>query len=313
MIPKDTYRKKWGSSEIQLVFMAMLSVVFLIIFSYAPMAGILLAFKDGDRKLNIINSLFNSEWVDFKNFKLFLTDPDFKGVFFNTIGLNLLMLIINFPAPIIFALLINEVTHQGFKRSIQFVTSFPHFISWIVFGGIIIALTDMTTGVVNPVLSFLGLSSSNNPVNLGNAEYFWAEIIIFSLIKSVGWGSIIYIAAITSIEQSMFEAATLDGASRLQKAVFITIPSIIPTILVLLLLNISRLLGNSFEQFYTLQNRLNISKSEVLATYIYKTGIAQRKYSYAVAMGIFESVISVLLLIISNSLCKKFAGRGLFL
>ena len=200
-------------------------VVFLAVFSYAPMAGILLAFKDGDRKLNVINALINSDWIGFKNFELFLTDPDFKGVFLNTIGLNLLMLIINFPAPIFFALLINEVRHQRLKRAIQSVASFPHFISWIVFGGIIIALTDMTTGVINPVLSFLGLNSSNNPVNLGNAEYFWAEIIMCSLIKSVGWGSIIYFAAITSIEQSMFEAATIDGASRLQKAVFITVPS----------------------------------------------------------------------------------------
>lgn len=305
-------KKGWTNSDIQIFCMAMLSVVFLLVFSYAPMAGILLAFKDGDRKLNIINSLLYSDWIGFKNFKSFLTDPDFKGVFLNTIGLNMLMLLINFPAPIIFALLINEVRHSKFKRTIQSITAFPHFISWIVFGGIIIALTDMTTGIVNPILYFLGISSKTNPINLGNAEYFWAEIIICSLIKSVGWSSIVYTAAITAIEQAMYEAATIDGASRLQKAIYITLPSITPTIIVFLLLNISRLLGNSFEQFYTLQNRLNISRSEVLATYMYKVGIAQRKYSYAVAMGLFESAISVFLLTISNALSKKITGRGLF-
>lgn len=292
--------------------MAMFSVVFLLVFSYLPMCGIFLAFKDGDRKLNIINTLVYGEWIGFKNFGSFLKDPEFLDVFVNTICLNLLMLLFNFPAPIIFALLINEVRHDKFARGVQTVTTFPHFISWIVFGGIVIALTDMKTGVINPILDALRLSSPDNPVNLGNAQYFWAEMIVCSLFKGVGWGSIIYITAIAAIDRSMYEAATLDGANRFQKAIYITLPSIVPTIVVFLLLDISKLLGNSFEQFYTLQNRLNISKSEVLATYIYKTGIAKRKYSYAIAMGLFDSLISVSLLLGSNALCKKLAGRGLF-
>lgn len=305
-------KKKWTSVDVQTFSMAMFSVVFLLVFSYIPMFGILLAFKDADKKLDIMNVLFHGEWVHVENFKKFLTDPDFLDVFVNTIGLNLLMLLFNFPAPIIFALLINEVKNEKFARSIQTITTFPHFISWIVFGGIVIALTDMTTGIANPLLEAFGLSSPENPVNLGRAEYFWTEMIVSSILKGVGWGSIVYISAIAAVDKSMYEAAELDGANRMQKALFITLPAIVPTIIVFLLLNISRLLGNSFEQFYTLQNPLNISKSEVLATYMYKQGIAQRRYSYSTAMGLFNAVISVTLLTSSNALCKKFAGRGLF-
>ncbi len=312
MKSENRKRKKWSSVDWQVFSMAMFSVVFLLVFSYLPMSGIILAFKDGDRQLNILNTLIYGEWVGFENFAAFLVDPEFLDVFLNTLGLNLLLLLFNFPAPIIFALLIHEVKHEKYARGIQTVTTFPHFISWIVFGGIVIALTDMRTGIVNPILEAIGLSSQENPVNLGNAQYFWAEMIICSLFKGVGWGSIVYITAIAAIEKSMFEAARLEGANRFQQAIYITLPSIVPTIIVFLLLNISRLLGNSFEQFYTMQNRLNISRSEVLATYIYKTGIARRKYSYAIALGLFDSLISLMLLLSSNALCKKFAHRGLF-
>ena len=303
-------KRKWNSRDITLVAMASLSVIFLAVFSYAPLFGLTLAFKDGDYKLNLLNAITKTKWVGFENFEAFLIDPNFVDAIKNTIGLNLIMLLINFPAPIIFALLINEVRHSAYKKTVQTLTNFPHFISWVIFGGMIIAMTDMTTGIFNPILNFLGVSSNDNPINLQGPAYAWGTIIISSLIKGVGWGSIVYTAAIAGLDGDMYEAADLEGANRFQKAIYITLPGIAPTITVFALLNISNLLKNSFDQFYILQNSLNLSKLEVLSTYVYKTGLSQRRYSYASALGLFNSVISVGLLIISNTISKKLTGRG---
>ena len=305
-------RKKWTSRDVTLLVMAGLSVVFLLIFAYAPMFGVLLVFKDGDYKLNLLGAITDAPLCGFDNFKAFLLDPNFADAIVNTICLNLIMLVINFPAPILFALLINEVRSAHYKKTVQTITNFPHFISWVIFGGLVIALTDMSTGIFNPIMNALGLSSEENPVNLQGAEYFWATIIITSLIKGVGWGSIVYIAAISGLDADMYEAAELDGANRLQKAIYITLPGIAPTITVFLLLSISGMLSNSFDQFYILQNSLNLSRSEVLTTYIYKTGLSQRRYSYASALGLFNSVVSVVLLILSNFISKRATGRGIF-
>ena len=276
------------------------------------MFGIVLAFKDADRSLNILEAMSDSPWCGLDNFKAFLLDNSFVDVLINTIGLNLLMLLINFPMPILFALMLNEVRSVRFKRAIQTITNFPHFISWAIFGGIILSLTDMTTGVITPVLEAFGLSDPQNTVNLNLAQYFWAEMIIASLIKSVGWGSIIYMAAIAGISQELYEAADIDGAGRAAKMFRITLPMLMPTVTVFLLLQISKLLGNSYEQFIIFQNDLNIEKSEVLITYSYKMGLGNRRYSYATAMTLFESVISVLLLVGSNFISKKLTGRGIY-
>ena len=304
--------KKWTRNDKHIYFMAICGVVFLAVFAYLPMVGILLAFKEGDRAIDIYQVLLTGDWCGFDNFRNLLTERKLLDILINTLCLNFLLLIFNFPAPIIFALLINEVTHLRFKKSIQTVSMFPHFISWTIFGAIIIALTDVTTGIFNPILEFLGLSSQENPVNLGEAQYFWVEMIVASIIKGIGWGSIVYMAAIAGISPELYEAAQIDGANRLQRAVKITIPMIAPTITVFLLLQISKLLGNSYEQFYSMQNAINLERSEVLATYIYRKGFTQRRYSYAAALGFCESIISVLLLLFSNFLSKKFTGRGVF-
>lgn len=303
--------KKFNSRNYQLLFMAGCGVVFLLIFSYLPMFGILLSVKDGNKSLNILQAMLQSDWT-LQNYVDLVADEKFWSVVWNTLGLNVLSLLVNFPAPILFALLVNEVRSKHVRKTIQTITNFPHFISWVIFGGIVIALTDMTTGVVNPVLELFGLSSPDNPVDLNMPQYFWTKMILVSFIKNVGWGSIIYIAAISGISPELYEAAIIDGAGRWDRAVKITLPMIAPTITVFLLLNISRLLGNSFEQFYVFQNSANLSKSEVLATYVYSTGFTYRNYSTAAAMSFFEGVIAVILLSTSNFISKKLAGRGLF-
>ena len=298
---KRREKKRWTKNEKQIYVMALAGVLFLLVISYVQMFGVMLAIKDADRVLNLQKALFTADWVGFSNFREFLTDKKFVDVFINTLGLNFLMLLINFPAPIIFALLINEVQKKLFRNAVITVTSFPHFISWVIFGGIF-----------NLILYMIGLSSSENPIDLRLPQYFWTEMIIVSLIKNVGWGSIVYVAAIAGIDSQIYEAARIDGANRFQMASRITLPLIAPTITVFLLLNISRILGNSFEQFYSMQTTANLSRSEVLATYMYSTGFGRRKYSYAAAMGLFDSIISLILLVVSNLISKKATGRGLF-
>lgn len=305
-------KPKWVQRDYVLFAIACMGAVFLAIFAYVPMVGILIAFKDDSMYFNIFEVIFYGDIIGFENFKEFFLDQKFWSVITNTLGLNLLMLLINFPAPIIFALLLNEIIHGKYKKIIQTMSIFPHFISWVVFGGIVIALTDMSTGVVNPIMYAFGIGSSDDPINLLTADYFWGLMIIVSIVKGVGWGSVIYLAAITAINPEIYEAAKLDGANRLHCAIKITLPSIAPTITVFLLLSISNLLSNNFEQFYVLQNPANIKKSEVLSTYIYQKGMLERKYSYTTAMGVFESCVGIVLMLTANKISKKVAGRGLF-
>lgn len=311
---KPKNEKPWNRDDYQLFIGAFLGIAFLFVFSFVPMFGIVLAFQNGDRSMNIINTIFTAEFVGLDNFKAFLYDAQFMNILLNTVCLNLLMLFINFPAPIIFALFVNEISCKKFMKTVQATTIFPHFLSWTVFGGIVLALIHPTTGLVNPILELFGLSDPADPVNLQTARYTWVTIIISSLIKNTGWSSIIYLAAISGIDGMLYEAAEIDGAGRFRKMISITLPSISSTITIYLLLNISRLLTNSFEQFYIFQNGVNLSRSEVLTTYIYKMGIGSdiRRFSYTTAIGFFESVIGMLLLVISNAISKKISGRGIF-
>lgn len=305
-------KPKKSSVKKQLVLFCSLGMILLIIFQYIPMIGVLLSFRDGDKQLDILKILFDGSipWT-FDNYFNLLKSEEFWRIMENTLGLNVLTLLINFPAPIIFALLLNEVRSKKVKDTVQTVTTFPHFISWVIFGGIINALTDMSTGIVNPILEFFGVISADNPLDLNLSAYFWGKMIITSLIKNIGWGSIIYTAAIVSINPSVYEAAKIDGANRFQRAMKITVPLILPTIMTFLLLNLSRILGNSFEQFYVFQSVANLDKSEVLATFIYSQAFSYRNYSTAAAVSFFEGVVSVLLLTLANKISKKITGNSI--
>lgn len=290
--------------------MASLGFVFLLVFNYAPMFGIALAFKKGDYVIDIKDAIFNSESAGLENFAKFLTDPEFKDVVINTLGMNVLSLIITFPAPIIFALLINEVKNKAFKRVTQTVSYFPFFLSWIVFGGIILSMLDSQTGIVNDIL--VSLKLVEEPINFGKSEYFWGLIIVTGLIKGVGWGSIIYLAAIAGIDKSMYEAADIDGANRWSKMLFITLPSILPTITVYLILAVSGILNSGFDQIWIFRNQMNLDRSEVIDTYVYQYGILKKRHSYATAIGLVKSLVAFVLLIFSNTLSKKLTGRGIY-
>lgn len=303
-------RKKMTKNRWILLFMAGLGLAFLIVFNYIPMFGIILAFKDGDYVINIKDAIFNSKFVGLDNFKRFLTDPEFFGVVWNTLGLNLLSLVITFPAPIFFALLINEIKNVHYKRIVQTISYFPFFLSWIIFGGIVSSMLDSQTGIINELL--VKTKIVNTPVNFGKSEYFWGLIIVTGLLKGVGWGSMVYVAAIAGIDQAMYEAAEIDGANRWCKMSRITFPCILPTVTVYLILSVSNLLNSGFDQIWVFRNQMNLDKSEVIDTYVYKYGILKNQYSYTTAIGLLKSIIAFILLTSSNALSKKLAGRGIF-
>lgn len=301
-------KKKITRSSVELTSMVLLGVIFIAVFAYLPMFGLILAFKSGDGYLNIMDAIFESEWAGFNNFIAFFQDPDFKDVMLNTLGLNILQLCINFPAPILFAILLSELPFKKIKKSVQVVTYFPYFLSWITYGGIILALIN-SDGIVNTILLKTGIV--DEAVNFGEVGWFWPTIIITSLLKGLGWGSIIYVAAIAGIDPQLYEAADMDGANRFHRIFKITIPSIAPTIILFFILSVSGILNNGFDHIWVFQNQINLARSEVLDTFIYKYGAVNLQYSYTTAVGFFKSVVAIILLGIGNFVAKRTTGSGI--
>lgn len=303
-------KRKWRlpvrSEQIQLQSMILPGILFLIIFAYIPMYGVIIAFKD----FSISTPIMEAPWVGLKYFKEFLTDRSLKNTIVNTLSINFLALIFSFPAPIILAILINELKFKRFKKITQTISYLPHFLSWVIFGGIVLEML-LPGGIVATALSKLGFFPKD--INLmAKGQYFYAIYTIINIIKSVGFGSILYLAAITGIDQELYEAAIVDGCNRLQKILYITLPGITGTIIILLIFQISAILNTGYEQIILLQNPLNIKFSETIDTYVYKTGIEQMRYSYATAVGVLKSGLSVMLMLFANWLSKRTLNKGLF-
>ena len=302
---------KWRKNDWELLSMVMLGVVFVAVFSYGAMFGVVLAFKNGNNQLNVLEAMRSGAWVGLENFRLFLHDSSFWDVLANTLGLNVLMLFINFPAPILLAILLNEVRYTRYKKIVQTISYMPHFLSWVIFGGIVTALISVDGGLINDILLKLDLISA--PLDIkGEPQYFWALIIITSLIKGVGWGSVIYMAAISGIDACLYEAAQIDGAGRLKRIIHITLPGIAPTVVTYLLLSVSGLLNNSVEHILVFQTNTNLQRSQVIDTFVLRYGITQRMWSYATAVGLFKSVVAVVLIGLSNHISKKVTGKGVY-
>lgn len=297
-------KKIWNQRYLQL--MAIPGLIWMIVFNYLPMGGIIIAFK----KFRITRPISEAPWVGFKYFQDFFQDINFVDIMTNTIGISLLKLIIGFPLPIIFALLINEIRGVKFKKIAQTISYLPHFLSWVVLGGILTTWLSKT-GVINDFL--LALNIIGEPRSfLGDPNAFWGIALISDVWKELGWSAIIYLAAIAGVDQQIYEAATVDGANKLQKIIFITLPSITGTIAIMLILQISGLLNSNFDQILILKNQVNISRSQVIDTYVYQVGMTQGNYSYATAVGLFKSIIALILLLIANKSSKKLLGRSLY-
>lgn len=289
-----------------LLMMALPAVVWMIIFNYIPMYGVLIAFQN----YRIIKPIMEQPFIGFDHFVELFTSGDFGNVMKNTLGISFMRLFIGFPLPIIFAILLNEIKSNSFKRWIQTVSYLPHFLSWAVLGGIMVNwLSDV--GFINEIL--IGLGFIKEPIHyLAKPEMFWGIAVFSDIWKELGWGAIIYLAAITGIDPALYEAATVDGANRFQKMLHITLPSIAPTISIFLILAISGMLNTNFEQILVLRNAINQSHSDVIDVFVYRTGMIAGRYSYAQAIGLFKSVVALILLGGANQLTKKTSGHSLY-
>ncbi len=309
-VPQQSLFQRW-LRQWELQTMAIPAVIFIIIFSYVPMWGVLTAFKNYD----LYRGFWDSEWVGTQFFEMFFQSPDFWTVTRNTIAISLLKLIIVFPAPIVLALMINEVVNARFKRLIQTVTYLPHFLSWVIVGGFAISLLAVDGGTINELL--LTLKLVDEPINwLSIPNYFYTILISANVWKEIGFGSIVYMAAIAGVNPSLYEAASVDGASRLKQIFVVTIPSIMPVIVIFFILQMGNILNAGFEDILVLTNNGNnailMERANVIDTFVLETGIRQQMYSYATAAGLVKSVINIILLLGANKLARRMGQESLW-
>ncbi|MBP1991463.1 ABC transporter permease [Paenibacillus eucommiae] len=282
------------------------TVVSLFLFNYIPIYGIIISFQD----YSVFKGFWNSDWVGFKHFVYFLNDATFWKVMRNTLILNFYDIIFGFTAPIIFALLVNEIVHRNFKKIVQTISYLPHFLSWVVVSGIFYQILSPANGLVNVVLvEWLGMDS----IYFMTQQSMFRGILVFADIwKSVGWSAILYFAVIAGINSSLYEAAWIDGASRFRQVIHITLPHMVPMIVLLLLLKLASIFGIGFERVFLLQNALVYDVSDVISTYVYRIGLEKAQYSLTTAIGLTQSVLGFLMLVGSNKLSKKLTGMGLY-
>ncbi|MCQ6562282.1 ABC transporter permease [Paenibacillus mendelii] len=282
-------------------------VVWFLVFCYQPLYGLLIAFKDYD----IVAGVTNSPWAGFKYFTDFFNDYNFKPIMINTIMISLLKLAIGFPAPIVLALLLNEVRKKMFKRIVQTISYLPFFVSWVVVSGIWYELLTIDQGgIVNTALMSLGLI--REPIFwLGNEDYFWWIVVASDIWKGIGWGAIIYLAALSGIDEELYEASVMDGAGRMRQTWHITLPGIRSTIIILFILATGNIMNAGFDQIYVMQNPMVLDRAQIIDTYVMTAGIFQANYSIATAVGLFKSVIGLALLLLTNALVKLLGEEGI--
>lgn len=278
---------------------------FYLIFCYWPMYGILISFQ----KYNMFKGVFGSSWVGLANFRRIFSTSDFYMVLGNTLTLNLLSLAVGFPAPIILSLMLNELRSLRFKRVLQTIAYLPHFLSWVVIASIIAPLLSPTTGVVNKLIQYCG----GEPIHfLGNARYWVPTYVFIGVWKEVGWSAIIYLAALTAIDSTLYEAAVIDGANRWKQTLHVTLPCIAPTITVLLILKLGSMMKIGFDQAYLLGNDSVSSVSRVISTYVYEIGMKRADYSRSTTIGIFQSAVNMVLLFAANLISRRVSGDSIY-
>ncbi|MFD1607476.1 ABC transporter permease [Oceanobacillus luteolus] len=299
-VPKNKNKGyKWRKIKInwQLYLLLAPGLIYFLVFKYYPMYGLQIAFKD----FRAVDGIFGSAWVGFDHFIRFFESYYFWDLIKNTLGINLYALAL-FPISIIVALSLNELRDGKFKKIAQTITYAPHFISIVVFVGMIIAFLNPVTGIVNNFIQFLGFE----PIKFMTDPAWFKTIFVWSNEwQNLGWGAIIYLAALAGVDPQLHEAAKMDGATRLQRIWHVNLPSIMPTIIILLILNMGTMMSIGFEKILLMQNELNLSSSQVIQTYVYEAGLLHGQYSYSTAVGMFNSVINFIILIIFNRLARR--------
>lgn len=293
-------RKHW-----QLHLLVIPPLLFFLIFKYYPMINAVLAFKD----YNVIKGIWGSPWVGLQNFRLFFENPLFWTLVKNTILLSGYLLLAGFPIAIILALMINEVRSTKFKKFVQLVSFAPYFISTVVMVSMIMLFLAPRLGFANIALNFFGLESVNflGEPGMFRSIYVWSDIW-----QTAGYSAVIYLAALAGIDPTLYEAAKVDGASRFQKIRHVDLPGLVPTIVIILILNVGNVMAIGFEKVYLLQNPLNLANSEIIATYVYSIGLLNANYSFATAVGLFNSVINLVLLVTVNGLAKRVTNNSIW-
>jgi len=290
-----------------LYLILLVPLTYFIIFRYLPMYGAQIAFKD----FNAVKGIFGSPWVGFKHFLRFFNSPQFRRVLRNTIGISVYQLAAGFPVPILLALALNNCEFRRFKKFTQMITYAPHFISTVVMVGIIIQFLSPRFGIVNMFIQLIGFE----PVSFMGERQLFKTIYVFSGIwQNAGWDSIIYLAALSGIDPTLHEAAIVDGATKFQRNIYIDIRGILPTAIILLILNTGRIMNVGFQKVFLMQNALNLQASEVITTYVYKLGIASSmpNYSYAASIGLFNSLVNLFLIVSVNFLAKRTGESSLW-
>ncbi|WP_230406768.1 ABC transporter permease [Blautia liquoris] len=293
-------RKNWI-----LYVMILPPVIYYLVFAYAPMYGIQLAFKN----YRVKSGIWGSPWVGLDHFKRFFKSYNFGLLIKNTIGISLYSLLVGFPIPIIFALMLNYIKNKYLQKSVQMVSYAPYFISTVVMCGMIAIFLDPDTGVVNALRNLFGLKSVNF---LSNPKMFKSIYVWTGVWQGMGWSSIIYISALSGVDYQLHEAAIVDGASKVKRMWHVDLPSIKPTIVMLLILQMGSLMSVGFEKVFLLQNTLNKQSASVISTYVYEVGLMNNDYGYSTAIDLFNSVINLILIVAANQICKKVADESLF-
>lgn len=297
-LKSDITRDKW------LYFMLIPGIAFLVIFRYVPIAGLRIAFMD----YNVFKPSA-SKWVGFAQFTKLFGRPAFVSVLTNTLKISLLKIVFGFPLPIVLAILLNEMKKLKAKKFFQTALYLPHFVSWVILSGLIMEFLEPASGVVTQLIK----SMSGADVNvLSDPKYFVQMLVVTDVYKEVGWGTIIYFAAISGIDQELYEAASIDGAGRFMRILKITLPSIVPTILVVFTLNLGNVLNAGFEQIFMLYSALVYSVADIIDTYVYRMGIIKSDYSFSTAAGMFKSVVAFVLIVSFNTIAKKTNNTALW-
>ncbi len=296
-------RSKWDRQRLRmnvpLYIMFIPVIVYFAVFKYAPMGGLMIAFKH----YNFTDGIWGSPWAGFDNFKLIFTNPNMQNVLRNTFVLSVLQLVIGFPFPILVALLIHEVRSRWYKKAVQTAVFLPHFLNWVIIGGLIATIFAQRTGIVNAVVERL---TGETFAFLYNPESWMAIFIGSGIWKGAGWGAIIYLAALSSVDTSLYEASSLDGANKWRQMWHISLPAIRPVIFILMILSIGNIMEVGFDQVYVLQNSVVSSISEVISTWNYKSGIGAGRFSIATALGLFESLVGLVLVLTANSIARRY-------
>lgn len=304
---KEGRRKfiNYMSGHYQLYLFLIPAIIYLVVFQYAPLYGVQIAFKDYSTKLGILGS----PWVGLKHFQEFFNSYYFGEVLRNTLLLSGLTLLVGFPVPIILALLLNQIPSEKFKKVVQTVTYAPYFISTVVICGMLYVFLSPSSGLINNILQIFGIG----PINfMAEPQYFRGIYVISDVWQMAGWNSIIYLAALASVSPELHEAAVMDGASKFQRILHIDIPGILPQAMILLILNVGNIMSIGFEKVYLLQNDVNMINSEIISTYVYKMGIEHAQHSFASAVGLFNSVVNMILLVSVNAISRKLTENSLW-